>query len=397
MLALIFARASKPAPRLVFLMVPAKESLPEGVPERYPNGTRLVSVPWELGRLDARPHDLVTGFEFAGAPKVSYDGTRLLFAGRRDESEPFHLWEARSNGSRLRAIPSGDGDAAHPCYLPDGNIVFSGVAVENPTLRALFILNRKTGERERITFGDAVDRPYAILRDGRILFWHEPVNDNETQSRYRRKRWMTVNQDGTEIQGFYPEYERGLPPVQSPDGAWVVDAQPDGAATRGIYAVDPTTGRTGERLFDAPDFHVVAPSFASRVQRPPILTSIVDPKKTTGTLYCLDARLTTDAPTPSVKEVRVTNGAGRPIRVVPVEPDGSFFIEIPANAAVGFQLIGSDGRTLASSPRTIWVRPGEARGCVGCHTDPELAPENRAPLALTKPPVPVGIPETKAP
>jgi hypothetical protein len=67
----------------------------------------------------------------------------------------------------------------------------------------------------------------------------------------------------------------------------------------------------------------------------------------------------------------------------PVESDGSFVIEVPADRPLRLQLIGPDG-ALAEDPSLIWVRPNENRGCIGCHEDAEASPENRVPLALER-------------
>ena len=37
----------------------------------------------------------------------------------------------------------------------------------------------------------------------------------------------------------------------------------------------------------------------------------------------------------------------------------------------------------------FWMRPSEQRICVGCHTGPERAPENKVPEVLLKTIVPV--------
>jgi hypothetical protein len=39
---------------------------------------------------------------------------------------------------------------------------------------------------------------------------------------------------------------------------------------------------------------------------------------------------------------------------------------------------------LMTMPRWMWVRKGTSRGCVGCHENKELAPENRVTQALFK-------------
>jgi hypothetical protein len=39
----------------------------------------------------------------------------------------------------------------------------------------------------------------------------------------------------------------------------------------------------------------------------------------------------------------------------------------------------------------MWLRPNERRGCVGCHEDHELVPDNRVPLSVKKPPVKIPV------
>jgi hypothetical protein len=68
----------------------------------------------------------------------------------------------------------------------------------------------------------------------------------------------------------------------------------------------------------------------------------------------------------------------------PVEPDGSFFVEVPADTPFSIQLLDEKGKVLESMPRWIWVRRGTSRGCIGCHENKELAPENRVSDAVRK-------------
>jgi hypothetical protein len=72
-----------------------------------------------------------------------------------------------------------------------------------------------------------------------------------------------------------------------------------------------------------------------------------------------------------------------------LEEDGSFNIQVPANTPIELQLIDSQGKALRSC-RWLWVKNKENRGCIGCHEDGELTPENRLAKALTKPAVPLG-------
>jgi hypothetical protein len=67
-----------------------------------------------------------------------------------------------------------------------------------------------------------------------------------------------------------------------------------------------------------------------------------------------------------------------------VEADGSFNVEIPADTPVQLQVLDEEGLAVASC-RWIWVKQSENRGCIGCHEDPELTPENRFVLAVRQP------------
>ena len=68
----------------------------------------------------------------------------------------------------------------------------------------------------------------------------------------------------------------------------------------------------------------------------------------------------------------------------PVEADGSFYLQVPANQPVRFVLLDERGGTIREERSWVWTRPGEQRGCTGCHGDKALAPENRWPLALRR-------------
>jgi hypothetical protein len=70
-----------------------------------------------------------------------------------------------------------------------------------------------------------------------------------------------------------------------------------------------------------------------------------------------------------------------------VAEDGSFYLELKADQPVRFQTLNDSGDVLRGPSSWMWVRPNERRGCVGCHEDRELTPENVVPLAIEKAPV----------
>jgi hypothetical protein len=206
-----------------------------------------------------------------------------------------------------------------------------------------------------------------------------------------------------------------------------------GNQTHGLYRFDP---QTGERrlVFDDPAYHDIhAKRLAPRPQ-PDGRSSVVNEKYPTGKLYCLDAYLTDpqfirDMRKGMIHGVRVLEGVPRTaaslaedmaklqpldkiapsklllknglplaqrriLGIVPVEEDGSFNIEVPADAAIELQTLDENGMALHSCG-WIWVKHREPRGCIGCHEDPELTPENKFVMAVRKPSIQLTLPAEK--
>lgn len=74
-----------------------------------------------------------------------------------------------------------------------------------------------------------------------------------------------------------------------------------------------------------------------------------------------------------------------------IEEDGSFNIEIPANTPIELQTLDAEGMALRSCG-WIWAKNHEPRGCIGCHEDGELTPENILPKAVTHPSIKLTLP-----
>jgi hypothetical protein len=52
----------------------------------------------------------------------------------------------------------------------------------------------------------------------------------------------------------------------------------------------------------------------------------------------------------------------------PVEPDGSFKLQVPADVPLALSIIDAQGRAFQTHTNWIQVRPGERRTCDGCHS-----------------------------
>lgn len=200
-------------------------------------------------------------------------------------------------------------------------------------------------------------------------------------------------------------------PSSLPDGTILVARRSmDGAATHAVYRLHLKSKRL-ELVHDDPRLHdIQAKVVAPRAEPDGRSSSVVDndPK---GKLYCLNVYATDlkDAswmPPGTAKRLRVVEGLPRkavdenssvrhqngfpqlaPRRLlgeVPIAEDGSFNIEVPANTSLELQLLDEQGIALRSCG-WVWTRNHYNQGCVGCHEDGELSPENWMVAALNRP------------
>lgn len=144
-----------------------------------------------------------------------------------------------------------------------------------------------------------------------------------------------------------------------------------------------------------------SPVFLGARPRPPVLPSLLKPEDAgrpgaTGILVCQDARFTrkTKADWKQVRAIRVLAAKALTIRsshshivhaghetvelgTVPLAPDGSFCVEVPADTALSLQAVDAEGRSELNEMSWIYVRPGERRTCIGCHQAPSVTPLDR--------------------
>lgn len=345
---------------------------------------------------DPAPQILTSLMWTASSPSIGFDGQRFLFSGRKLATDKDGIWEMEISGSGLHLITQGNGAPASPAYLPNGRIIYSDVpaAVKDSSLfpRAIYSCAPDGSDRKRLTFGNHRDERPTLLADGRVLF-ERVFND---QSFAYDSLQMTIHPDGAGFTRF-----NGVAVLAEP----VSLAGHDQSESR----------QTGSAL----EQDVV--KVLSR-PRPPILTSVLKASVSTGTLLCLNVytsrlaairdllpgtitavRISVLAPstqgrrvdTPvahgpvgddAIGRVAVTHERNQiSIGTAPVFADGSFQVVVPADVPLQLTLVKNDGTVAATLASGIWVRPNETRGCIGCHENPNLAPTNRRPIAVTQP------------
>lgn len=286
----------------------------------------------------------------------------LLHAVHPDGSEgytEFGLENGPEYGGRLRAYLCGS-----PAPMPDGRLAFlsgPGITVGRLGYPAGYL------QHFSLEAGDV-----AALPDGRLIC---------TMPR-RVPLEITVGKEKKTIQDLSYEKIGVLDPESQPPTLTIIHESARGP--------------------------LHSPVFLGSRQRPPRLAEKIDPerdagKPATGVLFCQNARFTKNntAGWSHVRAIRVLAGQGLTTRsshsyivhagnetvelgTVPLAPDGSFAVEVPADTPVALQAVDAEGRSELNEMSWIYVRPGERRGCVGCHHARQATPllDSAMPLAL---------------
>ena len=153
-------------------------------------------------------------------PEVSFDGTRILFAMRRDKDrDGHHIFEIRTDGSGLVQLTDGNCNDVDPCYLPDGRIAFCSDRAgwqeyyHQERSRVLYLMNPDGSGIEQITFNPNQDYEPFVLRDGRVSYSSYRFYAQDGSEGPLRGEWMglarietalrTCNPDGSADQLLY--------------------------------------------------------------------------------------------------------------------------------------------------------------------------------------------------
>ena len=113
-------------------------------------------------------------------------------------------------------------------------------------------------------------------------------------------------------------------------------------------------------------------------------------------MLALDARQSREGDlkvTPAQVRLEAIEADGRMVVMgtAPVETDGSFFVKTPADRPIRIALLDANGSVVREEHGWFWIRRGEQRYCVGCHTGPERSSENRVPAVLLRTTTPVDL------
>ena len=390
--------------------------------DRFPDGAALMFAQNGSRRL------VVPGFYATADANISFDGERVLFSGRHTRSTPWQIFELPLLRGAPRQITSGDTDCIRPFYLPENRIVYTRV-VSGKDAAESFIETASLvdGKTQRLSFVPNRYLTDDVLRDGRILF----------EAGTAKRELYTVYPDGTGVEAVRCDHgpDRGngrqlssgdlifdlvsgglarftsaraeqvsdAPKLSGPiaevsPSSWIVSER-SASGYFGLYVWD-TAAKRLTPIETPHDANAVDPVIVASRIAPTRFPSGLVPTRKTGNLLCLNARVSrtpmTDTPLATVRVYTQGNrGVPQVLGETAIEPDGSFFIEVPADKPIRMELVDAAGRTVRAERDWFWMRPSEQRICVGCHAGPERAPENKVPAILLKTTIPVKMLEAK--
>jgi Hydrazine synthase alpha subunit middle domain len=371
-----------------------------------------------LDASDRRP--LIPGFAASADPAVSFDGKRVLFAGKQKAQDPWQIWEVALADGEPRRVASCAEDCVRPFYLPDDRFVYAQKIGGRFAIEAA---DRAEGKPIQLTYGPGSFLPTDVLRDGRILFEATyPLGTNRTPELY------TVYSDGSGVESYRCDHGEARHSGRQVASGDIVFTSGSGlgrftsaraqqvhiSAPAGEYAGDIAETSSGDWLLawrpDAKSYFEVkrwkpgdgslssvVAERSSNVIQPTVVEERPVPKQHPSGLHdwpianllCLNAYTSKyKFASGSIQSVRLytRDSAGTPrlLGLAPVERDGSFFVQVPADQPLQIELLDSFGKPLKRQAGWFWMRRGEQRGCVGCHAGPETAPENAVPMVLLK-------------
>ncbi len=188
------------------------------------NGVFVFNVRTRIERPVVTAAELPGGKGFLGKISLSFDAKKVLFDFRQDPGSGFRIWEVNLDGTGLRQVsfPPDDEvekaarwrvgwhtDDVHPCYLPDGGIVFASTRSEHTVLcggsahLVVPVLHRMRADGtgvEQLSSSPVSELCPVILDDGRVMYHRWEYVDKG--ARVAKTIWA-MNPDGTRPQELY--------------------------------------------------------------------------------------------------------------------------------------------------------------------------------------------------
>jgi HEAT repeat protein len=368
-------------------------------------------------------------------PAFLADGRIVLASSRNGIRDEYHgytctaLYVMNPDGSDLHPVATNIGRDNEPALLPDGRIVFSRLEV--------FYSRNKTELTLHSIFPDGT-HDTVLYGPERRKFWREldhgiPAPDDGQEAPLTHRvlrvtqpqpmpdgRIVVATQGGLTLIGPRRDTEQLISPdfktrayttpVPLSDGtilcATTLKAPDRKQVDLGLYRLDPRTGQL-DLIYNDPATADYEPRPIIVRRAPPTHPDAASRHAYSGRFLCTSVfnsqekevrergrliRLIEGVPVVGRHETHTGNEPvwknhggtlARVLGTAPLAPDGSFFVELPADRLVHLQVLDSDRRVVGNQLTWIYARPGETKSCVGCHEDPHTTTASAGPpLAL---------------
>jgi len=355
------------------------------------------------------------------------------------------VWELTFADHSVRKVIGGTDDVIRPFYLPFGRLVYARRSAQGFQLEAagkdakeaLDPIDALAGSTVLLISHLPVSIiPDDVLQDGRILFEssfplgidsspeeylvytdgsgvesyrcdHNAVGSNGRWGGHQLASGDVVFTHGSALARFTsplaheaaiaaPQADYAGALAETNEGKWLLSARANADSHYSLKLWNP-----GDKALDT-----LLDNNAEDIVEPVLVAPHARPKRHPSALHnwryanllALDARESRDENlkvTPSAVQLETLDSAGK-ITVTGkarVESDGSYFVKAPADKPIRFALLDQNGAVLRQEHGWFWIRSGEQRICVGCHTGPEHAASNRVPAVLLRSTTPVDLSE----
>ena len=368
-------------------------------------GKATASAEWQIYQDDlaAGRRQALTSLPGGAMSPVLLPTGSLLFAspvpkiGGPNYSQPLSALYVQPPGGQPRQLTFSSRSITEPTILSDGRILF--VSAEPPESSnsasgpALFTMNNDgteiTAFAGQVDDASAIQRPRQ-LADGRVVFLVSKSGANPPDSVAECVRTARPFQSRAPLFPGVTARVRSVQPAGNGDLLVCAENASGARASLALFRVSPTATTLGAPLLAGSDWNCCEAAEIAPHPQPMGRLSTVDLTKQTGKILCLNANFSDDhsaGTTPVATHVRVLAEASPgnvcALGEVPVQADGSFMAEVPANVPLGFEALDENGRVLRREAPMIWVRPAENRSCIGCHEPYNRAPHNHRPLAVS--------------
>jgi len=431
-----FAPDAAQAPASSIIITSAPKYLPQAAitgGERFPLGAQLLIA------KNGHAEPLLKDFAASADANLSFDGARILFSGKKLSTDPWQIWEMTlSTGATRKLIATAD-DSVRPFHLPGGRILFAHhtahgfelqVAGVDAAPHDAAIADNVAEKIDTISYLPTSAFPDDVLADGRVLFETSfPMGTGTTPE------LMLVYTDGSGVESYrcdhgqprYAGHQLASGDVLFTHGDSLarfrsaIATEEAVKAPRADYAGSIAETAKGDLLLSArsaasahfalklwhpgaqalqtlltrADADLVEPILVAERIRPNQHPSALHPWDYANILV-LDSRISREgdlAQLPASVRLESLDEKGNVQQngTAPVESDGSFFIKVPGNRPIRMSQLDDKGNVLRSEKGWRWIRSGEQRICVGCHTGPERSSENHVPAVLLRSTTPADL------